>query len=127
MRAFVVLIATAALALAAVVGPLVFAYREPPAAVVQELQGEREPDLVYKQGTVTMILRDAPCRFKALGDRLEEEGVPPARVYLMTSEGRTQARGCWVRSAFDDEALVEDLNGEATFMPLSWFKPDPGV
>lgn len=128
MRAMAILIATAALALAAVVGPLVFAYREPPpAAVVPEPVGMGEPDLVYKQGTMAIRLKHSPCEFSGIELILQEEGVPPVLSYVMVQDGRPEVRGCWVKAAYDDEVLVMDMGGGDSFMPLSWFKPDPGV
>lgn len=125
MRALATLIATAALALAAVVGPLVFAYREPPAPA-QVLQ-VAEPDLVYKQGTMALRLTHQPCPFQGIERLLEEEGFPPVHAYVMVQEGRPAVRGCWVRAAYEDEVLIQDMGGGDSFMPLSWFKPDPGV
>lgn len=124
MRALAVLIATAALALAAVVGPLVFAYREPAAPKPLVMA---EPDLVYKQGTMAMRLTHKPCEFSGIELILENEGVPPVLSYVMVQDGRPEVRGCWVKAAYDDEVLVMDMGGGDSFMPLSWFKPDPGV
>lgn len=126
MRSLAVLIATAALALAAVVGPLVFSCMEP-TAQVQALPAMGEPDLVYKQGTMAIHLTDQPCGFQGIERLLEEEGIPPVHAYIMVQEGRPQVRGCWVRAAYDDEVLVQDMAGGDSFMPFSWFKPDVGV
>jgi hypothetical protein len=62
----------------------------------------------------------------AVSNVQEEDGILPALAYVMTQEGRPQVRGCWV-ATFDREAMVMDIGGGEGFMPLDWFKRDPGV
>lgn len=124
MRALAALIAVAALALAAVAGPLVFMASESPQAVIQEAP---EGDLIYRQGTMAIRLTEQPCGFQGIERLLEEEGIPPVHSYTMVQEGRPQVRGCWVRAAYDDEVLLQDMGGGDAYMPLSWFKREPGV
>lgn len=126
MRSLAALIAVTALALAAVAFPLALAYHEAPPAPVQPLV-MGEPDLVYKQGTMAIRLTHKPCEFSGIELILENEGVPPVLSYVMVQEGRPEVRGCWVKAAYDDEVLIQDMSGGDSFMPLSWFKPDPGV
>lgn len=127
MHALAALIATAVITLAAIAGPLVFAYWEPAAPVVQELPVTGEPDLVYRQGTMALRLTHDPCPFQGIERLLEEEGFPPVHAYIMVQEGRPAVRGCWVNAAYEDEVLIQDMGGGDSFMPRSWFKPDPGV
>jgi hypothetical protein len=123
MRAAIAaLVVITALAVAAVAAPVVFLTENQP-TVMQAPSG----DLIYKRGTMTIRLTEQPCGFQGLERILEEEGIPPVHAYVMVQEGRPQVRGCWVRAAYDDDVLIEDIGGGSSFMPLSWFKTDPGV
>lgn len=123
MRAAIAaLVVITALAVAAVAAPVVFLTENQP-TVMQAPSG----DLIYKRGTMTIRLTEQPCGFQGLERILEEEGIPPVHAYVMVQEGRPQVRGCWVLAAYDDEVLIEDIGGGSSFMPLSWFKTDPGV
>lgn len=123
MRAALAALAVVALlAVASVAAPLYFMASQPVA--VQEAPSG---DLIYRRGTMTIRLTEQPCGFQGLERILEEAGVPPVQAYVMVQEGRPQMRGCWVRAAYDDEVLLEDISGGGSFMPLSWFKTDPGV
>jgi hypothetical protein len=85
-----------------------------------------EGDLTYRRGTMALRLTEGRCGFSKMAEPLEEEGIPPALAYVMIQEGRPQVRGCWVRT-FSDEVLLLDMGGGESFMPLSWFKREPGV
>jgi hypothetical protein len=86
-----------------------------------------EGDLVYRRGTMAIRLTEQPCGFREIEKLLEEEGAPPVHAYVMVQEGRPQVRGCWVRAAYDDEVLLQDMGGGDSFIPLSWFRREPGV
>lgn len=90
----------------------------PPAAVATG-------PLTYRSGTFTLRLTEQPCPFPELREPLEEEGIPPARVYETTSIGRKGA-GCYTHDMQGD-VLTLDLGGQDAFLPLKWFKRDPRV
>jgi hypothetical protein len=111
-------------ALAAILACLLWGCSEPapPAAIADAPEG----DLVYRRGTMALRLTDQPCGFQGLEKILEDEGIPPVHGYVMVQEGRPQVRGCWAVN-FDQEVLLLDISGGDAFIPLSWFKREPGV
>lgn len=125
MRAAVAALwAVTVLAVASVAGPLAFQASEAPPVVPTEGQ---PGDLTYHSGSMAIRLTEGPCTFSAIRELLESEGIPPVYSYVMVQEGRPQVRGCWVRAAYEDEVLLQDMGGGDAFMPLSWFRRDPGV
>lgn len=125
MRAgLVALLAVMLLAMASVIGPLALQVSQ---AAPQAVREAPDGDLIYRRGTMTIRLTTLACSFRGIEKLLEDEGIPPVYGYVMVQEGRPQVRGCWVRSTDPDEVLLQDMGGGDAFMPLSWFKRDPGV
>lgn len=81
--------------------------------------------LTYRSGTFTLQLTERACPFPELVQVLEDEGVPPARVYETMEPGRRGA-GCY---AFDiqGDVMTLDLGGQEGSLPIGWFRRDPGV
>lgn len=99
----------------AVLGPLAFSARtkEQPAAAAT---GE----LVYRSGSYSVRLTDAPCDQPELVGHLESEGIPPAKIAVVTA-GQQRYHECWVMDIGGD-VMTLDLAGQQGTIPIDWLR-----
>lgn len=81
--------------------------------------------LVWRNGTFSMRLTDQPCEREDLRAELEEEGIPPAKVYIAT-QGSIHSIGCWVLDMSGD-VMTRNARGEEGTVPMGWFRREPAT
>ncbi len=90
----------------------------------------RAQEMVIKAGAFTLRLQQGPCVVPELLQIMElvgAETTPKAMaVTKETSEGSEHRRGCWALDE-DGNVLAADEKGGGARIPMSAFKPQPGV
>lgn len=79
------------------------------------------PGLVWTSGTMALRLTDEPCHIEDATLHLEQEGIPPARRYVVTQGSRSYS-GCWVADIAGDVMTMDHDDQEHGTIPLDWFQ-----
>ena len=79
------------------------------------------PDPTYTQGSYSLRLTDRPCPFEEFTLELEEVGIPPARAFVASQEGRPTTTGCYSLD-LEGDVLTRDLQAGDGFIPRDWFR-----
>jgi hypothetical protein len=77
-------------------------------------------ELVYRQGSITWRLQQAPCASEVLVDMLNGQGKEGDGRAAVVHVGERRWQGCWGNDS-DADVLVVDHSGAAGFMPREWF------
>ena len=83
-------------------------------------------EMVYQQGALTVRLTSQPCASEVFAAALKVQGavsVPKAAQVIM---GQRSVPACWALDSDADVAMA-DQDGDKGFLPLAWFKIEPGV
>lgn len=83
-----------------------------------------EPGLVWRNGTMALTLTAEPCHIEDATLYLEQEGIPPARRYVVTQGSRSYS-ACWAADISGDIMTMDAVAQEPGTIPLDWFDP-PG-
>ncbi len=130
MRILIATVATATLA-AATAAAMVL--RTPPSSSPQPAPGAHGlagadaawathavPGLVWRSGTATLRLGDAPCPSEELTRALDGEGLTEARAYEV-KQGSRRYGGCWTQDSGGDVVTIEP-GREIGTIPIAWFE-----
>jgi hypothetical protein len=66
----------------------------------------------------------ADCDIPPIASALKQESMTPPKMAVIKS-GDVEVSGCW--GTHEDKVLLADVWGRAGFIPMSAFKPSPGI
>lgn len=83
-------------------------------------------DLIYKQGTLSVRLTQAPCTSPALALMLAQLDNTAEPRRAIVHHGRELVESCWGIDT-DADIVLADAKGGSGFLPHDWFKRVPSI